>query len=300
MNVLMSAAASPAAISIVKHLRALGCRVVGMDANPAAEPLGRAFCDEFHLAPLATSPGYLPFLLPLLERVDIFLPFIDEELLAVAEAWEGLPPGLSSRIAISPPATLLTCCDKVRFQARCEELGLPVAPRAAGAPAVFKPRHGRGGKGVLRLRTPEQFAAVANLDGVRQQWVEGEEFTIDAMFDGKGRFVAASPRRRCLVCGGVSSIGDVVPDENLAALARRCGAAMPFRFGINIQVIRGADGMDRIIEINPRLAGSGIFSALAGFDVFAGTLALFRGEPWAGVARARRVWRYWAEWHEPA
>ena len=50
MRIMMSAAASPAAISILVHLRKLGHTVVGLDAAVEAEPLGRAFCDTFHVS----------------------------------------------------------------------------------------------------------------------------------------------------------------------------------------------------------------------------------------------------------
>ena len=39
-------------------------------------------------------------------------------------------------------------------------------------------------------------------------------------------------------------------------------------------MIRDRAGQDWIIELNPRIAGSAIFSALAGCDLFAATLAV--------------------------
>jgi len=295
MRVLLSAAASPAAISIVQHLQRLGHEVTGMDASLAAEPLGRAFCDHFYLAPLANAPAYLPFLATLLAQVDVFLPFLDEELVVLAEQGHQLPDALRARIAMSPPDVLLDCVDKSRFQTRCEMAGLPVAPRARSHPAVFKPRFGRGGKGVLMLDDAAIFAAVQSRDGVIQHCVQGEEFTVDAVFDTAGRLLATSARKRVLAAG-VSTIGQVMPDTALHALAVRLGQVWSFRYAINFQVIRDVEGQDWLIELNPRLAGSALFSAKAGCDPFAATLALMRGEAWAGQARPLSVWRYWQDW----
>ena len=294
MRVMISAAASPAATSVLRHLRSLGHTVIGIDAAAEAETLGRMFCDEFHLAPLANTPEYLEFLSARLAEVDVFLPFIDEELIAIAEGWERIAPLLAHRIALSAPQVLLECTDKCRFQRACEDAALPVAPAALEAPAVFKPRYGRGGRGVIALTDSRLFDAMQGRDGVVQRMIRGEEFTVDAIFDRDGGLVAPSPRRR-IRSAGVSTIGEVVPDRPLHALAARLGERWRFRYAINFQVIRDGAGCDWIIELNPRLSGSGIFSAMAGCDPFAATLALWKGERWSGHPRRLRVWRYWQE-----
>lgn len=294
MRIMMSAAGSPASISILRHLRSLGHFVIGIDASALSEALGQAFCDEFHRAPAAGSPGYVDFLCEQLDRADLFLPFIDEELLAIANAWEQLPPGLRDRIAVSDPGVVLDCVDKCRFQAACMEAGLPIAPQAASAPAYYKPRFGRGGKGVILADDELLVAALRDRDGVLQRAIPGREYTVDALFNRDGALVATSPRRR-LRAAGVSTAGWVAPDAKLHELAARLGQRWRFRYAINFQVVRDEDGTDWLIELNPRLAGSAIFSTLAGCDPFAGTIALWRGESWRAEARPTHVFRYWQE-----
>lgn len=291
---MMSAAGSPASISILRHLRSLGHFVIGIDASALSESLGRAFCDEFYRAPAAGSPGYMDFLCEQLGRADLFLPFIDEELVAIANAWGRLPPELRDRIAVSDPGVILDCVDKCRFQAACTEAGLPIAPEAASAPAYFKPRYGRGGKGVVLAEDDLMVAALRHRDGVMQRAIAGQEYTVDALFSREGNLVATSPRRR-LRAAGVSTAGWVAPDARLQELAARLGRRWRFRYAINFQVVRDEQGTDWLIELNPRLAGSAIFSALAGCDPFAGTIALWRGESWRAEAKPTQVLRYWQE-----
>jgi carbamoyl-phosphate synthase large subunit len=297
MRVMISAAASPASISILRHLRSLGHTVIGIDAALDAEPLGRAFCDVFHVSPLADSPAYLEFLQRRLGEVDLFLPFIDEELIAIAQAWARIPANLAEKVAVSAPEVLLDCLDKCRFQGACEAAGLPIAPTALDAPAFYKPRFGRGGRGVVALRDSQMFEGMRGRDGVTQRLIYGEEFTVDAIFDRGGHLIVTSPRRR-IRAAGVSTIGEVIPDQALHDLAVRLGKRWQFRYAINFQVIRDSEGRDWIIELNPRLSGSGIFSALAGCDPFAATIALWRREPWFAQPRRLRVWRYWQEMAE--
>jgi carbamoyl-phosphate synthase large subunit len=294
MRVVMSAAGSPASVSILRHLKSLGHTVVGIDASPVAEGLARPYCDEFHRAPHADSQDYLAFLCARLADADLFLPFIDEELVAIASGWDRIPPELARRIALSEPGVILDCVDKQRFQLACETSGLPIAPRAEAAPAFFKPRLGRGGRGVIEAPDQVLFDALSGRDGVLQRAIRGQEYTVDAIFDGESNFVACSPRRR-LRAAGVSTAGTVEPDARLEALARRLGERWSFRYAINFQVIRDETGMDWLIELNPRLAGSAIFSTLAGCDPFAATIALWKGERWQASARKLTVWRYWQE-----
>jgi hypothetical protein len=160
MLVMIIAAASPAATFALRHLRSLGHSVIGIDAAAEAAYLGRIFCDEFHLSPLASSPEYLEFLSARLAEVDVFLPFIDEELIAIVEGWERITPGLTDRIALSAHQVLLECTDKCKFQRACEDAGLPIAPAALEAPAFFKPLYGRGGRGVASLADSRFFDAM--------------------------------------------------------------------------------------------------------------------------------------------
>jgi hypothetical protein len=127
-----------------------------------------------------------------------------------------------------------------------------------------------------------------------QRAIAGEEYTVDAIYNRDGRLVATSPRRR-VRAAGVSTIGEVVPDEQLHRLAAALGNRWRFRYAINFQVIRDGEKRDWLIEVNPRLAGSGIFSAFAGCDPFAATIALWSGLPWQATPRPLRVWRYWQE-----
>ena len=294
MRVIMSAAGSPASISILRHLKSLGHAVVGIDASAVAEGLARPFCDEFHRAPPADSPDYLAFLCARLAKADLFLPFIDEELLAIASGWDRIPAELARRIALSEPGAILDCIDKLRFQAACEASGLPIAPRAGAAPAFFKPRLGRGGRGVVEALDQRLFDALSGRDGVLQRAIRGQEYTVDAIFDREGSLVACSPRRR-LRAAGVSTAGVVEPDTRLEALARRLGERWRFRYAINFQTIRDDTDKDWLIELNPRLAGSAIFSTLAGCDPFAATIALWKGERWQASPQKLTVWRYWQE-----
>ena len=112
---------------------------------------------------------------------------------------------------------------------------------------------------MIEARDDRLFDALRGRDGVLQQAIRGQEYTVDAIYDRDGRLVATSPRRR-LRSAGVSTAGVVEPDARLHALAERLGRHWQFRYAINFQVVRDETDRDWLIELNPRLAGSAIFS----------------------------------------
>ena len=118
-RILFSASASPAAISLIQHVKSLGYWVIGMDANPELIQVGEEICDEFWLSPMALSDGYLPFLEEKSKSFDLFFPFIDEEIVQLCSC--PISTALKSRVAISDNKTSMVCLDKVIFQQFCDE-----------------------------------------------------------------------------------------------------------------------------------------------------------------------------------
>lgn len=296
MKLLMSAATSGAAASLVRHLQALGHFVVGMDANACAADYGRYLCDEFILAPLATSADYPGFLASIANRFDLFIPFLDEELFLFAQG--RISPDVARKTLLSDPETLNICLDKKRFQEFCSSRRLPVAATADAPPAVFKPRFGRGGKGVVMLEDQALLDYYAQKDGVLQRRISGIEYTVDALFGKMGELLFAVPRKR-LEAAGVSRIGEIEFNPAVLKVVEHCAAELRFRYAVNIQVIQASDGSLHLLEINPRLAGSVIFTIMAGFDLLEQAVRLYRDEPVViparGDLRSLRIVRHWSE-----
>lgn len=297
-RILVSAAASPAAVSLLQHLRSLGYYVVGMDANAQAAPLAELCCDAFRVAPLANSPEYLPFLRDQLAQVDLFLPFVDEEIQAILAAPDYSQ--LSTKVMLSPRTTLQTCLDKAAFQAFCEARQLPIAPLAQSVPAIYKPLSGRGGKGVMRVNDPALFEVLQqHTDGLLQAYLEGVEYTVDCLFDTSGKAVFAVARQRLLVAG-VSTIGRIEQQPAVLALVDQLAADCEFRGLVNIQIML-VDQQPYLIEVNPRLSGSLIFTILAGADLLQAALPLWlHGQyPEPMTVSESLILRYWSEHYVP-
>jgi len=298
MRILMSAAGSAAATGIIRHLRSMGYHIIGMDADAVAAPLAISECNEFILAPQALSPEYPAFLFGLLSRFDLFIPFIDEELRILSSG--AVSQQVLEKTLLCPAETINLCTSKVRFQTYCESHGLPIAARTDKLPAIFKPDHGRGGRGILMLDDPELLEYAQKQQGVIQTRLNGMEYTVDVLTDNDGQWIFGLPRKR-LRTAGVSRIGEIDNNDHVLELARRCVSEIPFAYAINIQIMLDEDNNPHLIEINPRLAGSVMFSVAAGFDLLDLTIRAFLEQPVPlpeiGSIKKLRSIRYWQERH---
>jgi carbamoylphosphate synthase large subunit len=267
MRIMMSAAASPVAPGIIRHLQSLGHYVIGHDCMP----YGNGIADEFHVSPLATDPEYLDFIMS--KDPDIYLPFLDEELRAFGKiAWR-----CSSW---SPHETIKIFTSKLKQQSAFERARLPVAPRSDGGPSYAKPDHGRGGKGIIKIDSWPLYDGVQE-DGnfLVQKAIDGDEYTVDVLTGLDGKFLFAVPRLR-IRANGVSVIGKVVMDLPIINLAREIVGSFHFAGPINIQMVREAGTKKLyIIELNPRLSGSCMFTVMAGWDIISAAIKVWHGLP---------------------
>ncbi len=297
MKILMSAAGSSASISIIKHLQKLGHYVIGIDANKHSQSLALEVCDEFYLSPLCNSPEFIPFINSLKDAFDLYIPFIDEELIALSSTHH-LDKELKKRIIINSLETIKICTSKVNFQHYCQQNNLPVAPIAKKPPAIFKPEFGRGSKGIFIIDDTELLPYFNKKQGVIQKLISGVEYTVDTLIDNDGNWQYSVARKRVETVG-VSRIGTIDQNPVVLNLAKLCCEKIAFKGPVNIQVMLDENNIAHLIEINPRLSGSLIFTTLAGFDIIDLTLKSWLRQPYDlpqdDNISSKSFIRYWQE-----
>lgn len=261
MRVMMSAAGSAVAPSIIRHLQSLGHYVMGHDSNGFAE----------FTSPAVDHQNYFRFVEGMWH--DVYIPFLDEELRRFA-----FIPRIEKAL-YSPNETLRVFTSKIVQQGAMELRELPVAPLPIHCKGVAKPNFGRGGKGVIITDDQGVLDACLGAGYSLQKFIDGDEYTVDALTGLDGSFLFAVPRLR-IQANGVSVIGKIAMDEEIIDLARQVVSKFKFAGPINIQVIRERDtGKLYIIEVNPRLSGSCMFTVMAGFDILDATIKLWERKP---------------------
>jgi carbamoyl-phosphate synthase large subunit len=211
-------------------------------------------------------------------------------------------------VALSPLPALRLCRDKL---ALLNHLGaftpvpetvlltMDVPSETLAYPRFAKPRVGAGSRDAARVATPADLERLPR-DGslLLQEFLPGEEYSVDVYVRGDGAVAAAVPRVRMKTDSGIAVTARTVnlPDVIDAAViaARESGV----RYAVNVQFRRDAEGVCKLLEINPRFPGTLPLTTHAGVDIPAMMVEEMSGGAVAdGLAQFREVMvtRYWTE-----
>lgn len=337
LTILMTGAGAPGASGIIKSFRSVEdreIRVVGVDMDP--EAYGFALVDESYTVPAGGSPGYIDRMAAIADREapDVVLPLTTPELeplaanrerfdapvmvsdpdrLAVANDKAKLYEFLAQEGFDSAPA-YRRVDSKAEFLTAVEELGYPEQP------VCFKPPVASGMRGFRilddstdrldRLLEEKPDTAVTTLEDVVpilasadsfpelavMEYLPGEEYSVDLL--GMGTSVGpVVPRSRTRTRAGISFEGVVERKEELIEAAAELSRRLGLEYNINVQFKYDADGQPKVIEINPRVAGTVIMCVGAGANMpYLGVkYALGESIPSVDIEWGTRMVRYWQE-----
>jgi carbamoyl-phosphate synthase large subunit len=260
--------------------RELGIRLElhGTDTSPLAPAIHHV--DRAHLVKPVSHRRYIHDLIKLATRnhIDLIVPTIDTDLPKLADARDRFAR-LGCRVIVSSPEVIAIGRDKLLTHVFLTGAGIEtpltwpaqqvLRRRRRRFPCQIKPRYGSAGHGNYRVDDAEALGFWARRvpDPVVQEFVPGDEYTLDvyAGLDGRARCVV--PRRRLEVRAGEVQKAQIVKDARLIGIGRRVVDAMGECVGvITVQVIREPSGRIRVIEINPRFGGGAPLSIRAGAD----------------------------------
>ena len=281
MNILLTCAGRRVELleCFRRTLDALGVkgRVCGADASALAAAFHMA--DEGFLVPPAQDErAYVEALLDVCRRHDIgmVVPLIDTELAALADARERFAAA-GARVLISSAPVVAICRDKRQTFDFLKSHGF-ATPEVysythaleARFPLFMKPRYGSSARDVHALadRAALEFhyGRVA-AEPIIQEFVHGEEYTVDvyAGLDGAAR--VAVPRRRLEVRGGEVAKAMTVRHEEIIRQSLRLVDTLAGCVGVvTLQCFLQPDGSVKFIEINPRFGGGVPLAVRAGAD----------------------------------
>jgi len=219
-------------------------------------------------------------------NIDIVLPFVDPSIKICADLINYLP-NLFAPVSSSDVATIFF--HKARADEWFHVNNIPRPVNQNRFPLIAKPVTGSASKGLIIIQSQdqlEQFQKIDNqADYLVQQFIKGEEFSVDCYVDKNGCEVSIVPRRRLEVTSGEST--KTVTDNNLQviALSRKIIDTGVFRGPITIQFIQDeTTGIVYVMEINPRFGGAVLCSIAAGADSTLWILQEFMGIPIAPLS----------------
>nr|MDT0665832.1 ATP-grasp domain-containing protein [Micromonospora sp. DSM 115978] len=115
--------------------------------------------------------------------------------------------------------------------------------------------------------TAELLALPRTGDHIVQQYLPGQEYSLDVMASQRGRVCAVVPRLRLKIDSGIAVAGRTEHDAQLEWF----GAAVANAVGLtgvgNVQCRRDEAGVPRLFEVNARFPGTMPLTVAAGVDV---------------------------------
>jgi carbamoyl-phosphate synthase large subunit len=279
VRVLVTGAGGPAGVAVIRALlRVPDVDVLAVDMDPYAAGLYLVDAAFRGLVPAGAADSFVPYLRERCrrDRVDVVVPTVDDELLPLSAARAAFAAD-GVRLALAGDAALRTTLDKLALAQRCAAtvrtprtvlLSDAGPPDSWRFPVVVKPRRGSGSRGVRLVHSGDQLReAGADDTMIVQDYLPGDEYSVDVLADAAGRVVAVVPRARTRVDSGVSVAGHTLHDPELDELARAVFAAVGLTLVANVQCRRGRDGRLALLEVNPRFSGAMPLTVHSGVDM---------------------------------
>ncbi|MGD0377444.1 MAG: ATP-grasp domain-containing protein [Streptosporangiaceae bacterium] len=290
VRVLVTGAGGPAAVSVLKSLSAdPSVRLIAADMDPWAAGLYLVPPEARTLIPAGLDPGFADAALArcVAMGVDVLIPTVDAELRPLGRARADFRRA-GIELLLAPDQALDICLDKLAL-AECCAGQVPVPrterydqadPESWTYPVIVKPRTGSGSRGISLVESSQALARLdASADFLIQEFLPGEEYSIDVLADAAGHVVASVPRVRERVDSGVSVAGRTLHDGELERFGAAVATATGLTYIANVQFRRDAAGRPALLEVNPRVPGTLPLTVASGVDMPRMALDSLRGRP---------------------
>lgn len=265
MNILVTSAGGDSAIATIRILKSTTKHTIfAIDCNQYAS--GLYLADKYFVVPPASSNLYIPKIVELVKKykIDLIIPTVDEELLVLCLNLGKIP----CQVVLSPLSTIVLCQDKLNTIEELKDT-IPTPEvylelKDIKYPAMIKPKNSRGSRDIFLVQNQNEAKAIYKYlasklyspwDLLFQEYLPGDEYTVDLICDKKNKPLVIVPRLRLATKGGISTIGKTVKDSQIIKLVEKIVSKIPFYGPVNIQFKKDRLGKIRFQEINPRLSG---------------------------------------------
>ncbi len=262
--------------------------VIGVDCSGLAPAL--YYADRGIMLPRIKSGDYIEAIIDICkkEEVSLLVPTIDTELLILAENAERIEALTGAKVLISDIDVIRICRNKKETQIFMEENGFlmpkmyseqDLKEKDVPYPLFLKPIDGSSSINAFKVNNKKELKTYLKLikNPIVQEYLEGEEYTVDVFLDFHAKIITVVPRIRIATRSGEISKGEIVKDrEIMDDVIRLMNVLKPIGH-ITVQCKKTEKGI-AYIEINPRFGGGAPMSIMAGADSCENLYRLLLGE----------------------
>jgi len=253
-------------------------KIVAADLS-AASPACHA-ADVAKIVPRAGCIEYIPGLLDTVKKhnISLVLPMTDLDIRSLARQRAKFE-AVGCSVMIGSEESIKLCRNKAAFQDVLSGAGLATIRTMTLQefrtdpfyPCFIKPLRGSASVGSGVINNDQELKAHVATFGellVVQEYVPGQEFTVDVFRDRKGEVHCVVPRLRMVIRSGEMEKGLTVRDERVMEDSIKIAGLLGDVWGVFCcQCKREPDGPPRFFEVNPRFGGGSPLSIAAGANL---------------------------------
>lgn len=306
-RVLVTGAGGSAAVSFLQAAVDTDVELWAADHNRYAAGLYMVPAERRVLLPEASAREFADRLLICCRAmaIDVIVPTLDDELLPIVAIRPRLAAAGIAILASSENA-ISSCLDRWLFAQACLKHNLPVprtrlldrpmALRGFGRPFVIRRRLSGGSWGAAVVGE-HSVAPDIPLNGsyVLQEYVGGDEYSVDVLAYRNGHVAAVVPRSCRRTHSGIAIAGSTIVDPELEELGRHVAQSLELTSVASVQVRREAGGGPKVIGLCPRFGSGTPLTVASGVNMPALSLGDVLGKPGPSRVGHREVSmvRYW-------
>ncbi|MCM3693193.1 ATP-grasp domain-containing protein [Neobacillus niacini] len=262
--------------------------IVAGDCSDTAPAL--YFADKTCMLPRIGDPNYISSIIDICnkENISLVVPTIDTDLLLLAENKSFIEEQTKTKVLISDSRVIQICRDKIGTQRFLEENSFKI-PRmyteeevAIGNlnfPLFIKPKSGSSSINTFKVNNINELKIYKEIvnEPIIQDFMEGQEFTVDVFLDFDSTIITIVPRLRLATRSGEISKGKIIRDQEIIEDVTRLMKVLKPIGHITVQLMKTQKGIE-YIEINPRFGGGAPMSIQSGADSCENIIRLLLGE----------------------
>lgn len=248
------------------------------------------FADKSCVLPRIDDPNYIDAIIDVCmkEKVSLVVPTIDTDLLLLASNKNLIEEKTKAKVLISDLRVVELCRDKIKTQRFLEEHhflvpkmysneGIDVS--SLSFPLFIKPKSGSSSINTFKVNDVNELMNYKKIiaDPIIQDFIEGDEYTVDVFLDFDGSIITIVPRLRIATRSGEISKGRIVRDRDIINDVSKLMNVLKPVGHITVQLMKTEKGIE-YIEINPRFGGGAPMSIKSGADSCENLIRLLMGE----------------------
>ncbi len=262
--------------------------IVAGDCSNTAPAL--YFADRTYNLPRIFEPNYIDAIIGACnqENISLVVPTIDTDLLLLAENKSFIEEKTNAKVLISDYKVIEICRDKINTQKYLEENGFGIPKMYTDEeirngdlnyPLFIKPKSGSSSINIFKVKNNSELNIYKDIvnDPIIQDFMEGEEFTVDVFLDFDSNIISIVPRLRIATRSGEISKGKIIRDRDIIDDVTKLMNILKPIGHITVQLMKTEKGIE-YIEINPRFGGGAPMSIMSGADSSENLFRLLMGE----------------------